>query len=166
MPKAEVVEQEFDSTTTPETIAVDGDFPADSIVPDPVTEEYGIAPSAFGPRLLEGFQDEDHRQGWTDLPGSAGTGMNTLANAREGNSNQAGWTRLKLRSSVHSASACLQRLEMPRHLLNVRFQVRKARFCGTQPRGKSPSRAMVPRSFGRSSRAYRGYQPRSPPDRT
>ena len=35
--------------TAPATIAIDEDFPADSIVAEPVTEEYGITPSAFGP---------------------------------------------------------------------------------------------------------------------
>src|SRR5208337_68893 len=94
----DVGRQESDSTAAPATIAIDGDSPADSIVAEPVTEEYGIAPSAFGPSLLEVSLEEDHEQGWTDLPDSTGTGTKTPVDAGNGNGNRCSWMRLKLRS--------------------------------------------------------------------
>src|SRR5208337_2191345 len=94
----DVGRQESNSTAAPATIAIDGDSPADSIVAEPVTEEYGIAPSAFGPSLLEVSLEEDHEQGWTDLPDSTGTGTKTPVDAGNGNGNRCSWMRLKLRS--------------------------------------------------------------------
>ena len=102
--KADVGRQESDSTAAPATIAIDEDSPADSIVAEPVTEEYGTTPSAFGPSLLEAsLEKEDHEQGWTDLPDSTGTGTKTPVDAGNGNGNRCNWMRLKLRSGVQTA---------------------------------------------------------------
>src|SRR5208337_4576887 len=92
----DVGRQESDSTAAPATIAIDEDSSVDSIVAEPVTEEYGIAPSAFGPSLLEASLEEDHEQGWTDLPDSTGTGTKTPVDAGNGNGNRCNWMRLKL----------------------------------------------------------------------
>jgi len=154
-------------STAPATIAIDEDFPADSIVAEPVTEEYGITPSAFGPSLLEAsLEKEDHEQGWTDLPDSTGTGTKTPVDAGNGNGNRCNWMRLKLRSGVHTASGCLPRLEKSRRLQNVRSGERRQGFAELGRVANCPARAMVQRNFGRSSRAHRGYQPRSPPARS
>ena len=165
--KADMGRQESDSTAAPATIAIDEDSPADSIVAEPVTEEYGITPSAFGPSLLEAsLEKEDHEQGWTDLPDSTGTGTKTPVDAGNGNGNRCNWMRLKLRSGVHTASGCLPRLEKSRRLQNVRSGARRQGFAELGRAAKCPARAMVQRNFGRSSRAHRGYQPRSPPARS
>ncbi len=167
--KADVGRQESDSTAAPATIAIDEDSPADSIVAEPVTEEYGIAPSAFGPSLLEAsLEKEVHEQGWTDLPDSTGTGTKTPVDAGNGNGNRCNWMRLKLRSGVHTASGCLPRLEMSRRLqnVNVRSGERRQGFAEPGRAANCSARAMVRRNFGRSSRAHRGYQPRSPPARS
>ena len=154
-------------STAPATIAIDEDFPADSIVAEPVTEEYGITPSAFGPSLLEAsLEKEDHEQGWSDLPDSTGTGTKTPVDAGNGNGNRCNWMRLKLRSGVHTASGCLPRLEKSRRLQNVRSGERRQGFAELGRVANCPARAMVQRNFGRSSRAHRGYQPRSPPARS
>ena len=163
----DVGRQESDSTAAPATIAIDEDSPADSIVAEPVTEEYGIAPSAFGPSLLEAsLEKEDHEQGWTDLPDSTGTGTKTSVDAGNGNENRCNWMRLKLQSGVQTASGCLPRLEKSRRLQNVRSGARRQGFAEPGRAANCPARAMVRRNFGRSSRAHRGYQPRSPPARS
>ncbi len=169
MLKADVGRQESDSTAAPATIAIDGDSPADSIVAEPVTEEYGIAPSAFGPSLLEAsLEEEDHEQGWTDLPDSTGTGTKTPVDAGNGNGNRCNWMRLKLQSGVQTVSGCLPRLEKSRRLqnVNVRSGERRQGFAELGRAANCSARAMVRRNFGRSSRAHRGYQPRSPPVRS
>ncbi len=165
----DVGRQESDSTAAPATIAIDEDSPADPIVAEPVTEVYGIAPSAFGPSLLEAsLEKEVHEQGWTDLPDSTGTGTKTPVDAGNGNGNRCNWMRLKLRSGVHTASGCLPRLEMSRRLqnVNVRSGERRQGFAEPGRAANCLARAMVRRNFGRSSRAHRGYQPRSPPARS
>ena len=162
----DVGRQESDSTAAPATIAIDEDSPADSIVAEPVTEEYGIAPSAFGPSLLEASLEEDHEQGWTDLPDSTGTGTKTPVDAGNGNGNRCNWMRLKLQSGVQTVSGCLPRLEKSRRLQNVRSGARGQGFAELGRAANCPARAMVRRNFGRSSRAHRGYQPRSPPARS
>ncbi len=165
----DVGRQESDSTAAPATIAIDEDSPADSIVAESVTEEYGIAPSAFGPILLEAsLEEEDHEQGWTDLPDSTGTGTKTPVDAGNGNGNRCNWMRLRLQSGVHTASSCLPRLEKSRRLqnVNVRSGERRQGFAGPGRAANCPARAMVRRNFGRPSRAHRGYQPRSPPARS
>ncbi|MGO9815327.1 MAG: hypothetical protein ACLP53_31750 [Isosphaeraceae bacterium] len=165
----DVGRQESDSTAAPATIAIDEDSPADPIVAEPVTEVYGIAPSAFGPSLLEAsLEKEVHEQGWTDLPDSTGTGTKTPVDAGNGNGNRCNWMRLKLRSGVHTASGCLPRLEMSRRLqnVNVRSGERRQGFAEPGRAANCSARAMVRRNFGRSSRAHRGYQPRSPPARS
>jgi len=165
--KADVGWQESNSTAAPATIGIDVDSPADLIVAEPVTEEYGIAPSAFGPSLLEAsLEKEDHKQEWTDLPDSTGTGRKTPFDAGNGNGNRCNWMRLKLRSGVHIASGCLPRLEKSRRLQNVRSGERRRGFAELGRAANCPGRAMVQRNFGRSSRAHRGYQPRSPPARS
>jgi len=162
--KADVARQEFDSDAAPATIGLDGDSPADLIVAEPVTEEYGITPSAFGPSLLEASLEEDHGQGWTDLPDSTGTGTKTPADAGDGNENGCDWMRLKLQSSLHTALSCRPRLEMPRRLQNVRSSERRQGFRKLGCAANCRVRVRVQRNFGRSSRAHRGYQPRSPPE--
>ena len=168
MPKADVGRQESDSSAAPATIAIDKDSPADSIVAEPVTEEYGIAPSAFGPSLLEASLEVDHEQGWTDLPDSTGTGTKTPVDAGNGNGSRCNWMRLKLQSGVQTVSGCLPRLEKSRRLqnVNVRSGERRQGFAELGRSANCPARAMVRRNFGRSSRAHRGYQPRSPPARS
>ena len=163
----DVGRQESDSTAAPATIAIDQDFPADSIVAEPVTEEYGTTPSAFGPSLLEAsLEKEDHEQGWTDLPDSTGTGTKTPVDAGNGNGNRCNWMRLKLRSGVQTAFCCLPRLEKSRRLQNARSGERRQGFAESGRAANCSARAMVRRNFGRSSRAHRGYQPRSPPARS
>ena len=163
----DVGRQESDSTAAPATIAIDEDSSADSIVAESVTEEYGIAPSAFGPSLLEAsLEKEDHEQGWTDLPDSTGTGTKTPVDAGSGNGSRCNWMRLKLQSGVQTASGCLPRLEMSRRLQNVRSGTSRQGFAELGRAANCPARAMVRRNFGRSSRAHRGYQPRSPPARS
>ena len=165
--KADVGRQESDSTAAPVTITIDEVSPADSIVAEPVTEEYGIAPSAFGPSLLEAsLEKEDHEQGWRDLPDSTGTGTKTPVDAGNCNGSRCNWMRLKLQSGVHTASGCLPRLEMWRRLQNVRSGERKQSFAEPGRAANCSARAMVRRNFGRSSRAHRSYQPRSPPARS
>ena len=169
MLKADVGRQESDSTAAPATIAIDEDSSVDSIVAEPVTEEYGIAPSAFGPSLLEAsLEEEDHEQGWTDLPDSTGTGTKTPVDAGNGNGNRCNWMRLKLQSGVQTVSGCLPRLEKSRRLqnVNVRSGERRQGFAELGRAANCSARAMVRRNFGRSSRAHRGYQPRSPPARS
>src|SRR5208283_6082658 len=153
----------------PATIAIDEDSPADPIVAEPVTEVYGIAPAAFGPSLLEAsLEKEDHEQGWTDLPDSTWTGTKTPVNAGNGNGNRYNWMRLKLQSGVQTVSGCLPRLEKSRRLqnVNVRSGERRQGFAELGGAQNCSARAMVRRNFGRSSRAHRGYQPRSPPARS
>jgi len=162
--KADVARQEFDSNAAPAMIGIDGDSPADLIVAEPVTEEYGIAPSAFGPSLLEASLEEDHGQGWTDLPYSTGTGTKTPADAGDGNENGYDWMWLKLQSSLHTALSCRPRLEMPQRLQNIRSGERRQGFRKLGCAANCCVRARVQRNFGRSSRAHRGYQPRSPPE--
>ncbi|MGA7497057.1 MAG: hypothetical protein WBX00_10045 [Isosphaeraceae bacterium] len=165
--KADVGRQESDSTAAPATIAIDEDSPADSIVAEPVTEVYGIAPAAFGPSLLEAsLEKEDHEQGWTDLPDSTWTGTKTPVNAGNGNGNRYNWMRLKLQSGVQTVSGCLPRLVKSRRLQNVRSGERRQGFAEPGRAANCSARAMVRRNFGRSSRAHRGYQPRSPPARS
>src|SRR5271157_3920918 len=154
------------SAVAPATIAIDEDSPADSIVAEPVTEEYGIAPSAFGPSLLEASLEEDHGQGWTDLPDSTGTGTKTPADAGDGNESGYDWMRLKLESGLHTAFGCRPRLELPQRLQKVRCGERRQGFRKVGRAANCRGRAMVQRNFGRSSRAHRGYQPRSPPARS
>ena len=134
----DVGRQESDSTAAPAMIAIDGDSPADSIVAEPVTEEYGIAPSAFGPSLLEVSLEEDHEQGWTDLPDSTGTGTKTPVDAGNGNGNRCNWMWLKLRSGVQTASGCLPRLEKSRRLQNVRSGARGQGFAELGARQIAP----------------------------
>ncbi|MGZ3388195.1 MAG: hypothetical protein ACXVCF_01230 [Isosphaeraceae bacterium] len=165
----DVGRQESDSTAAPATIAIDEDSSVDSIVAEPVTEEYGIAPSAFGPSLLEAsLEEEDHEQGWTDLPDSTGTGTKTPVDAGNGNGSRCNWMRLKLQSGVQTVSGCLPRLEKSRRLqnVNVRSGERRQGFAELGRAANCSARAMVRRNFGRSSRAHRGYQPRSPPVRS
>ncbi len=163
----DVGRQESDSTAAPATIAIDGDSPADSIVAEPVTEVYGIAPAAFGPSLLEAsLEKEDHEQGWTDLPDSTWTGTKTPVNAGNGNGNRYNWMRLKLQSGVQTVSGCLPRLVKSRRLQNVRSGERRQGFAEPGRAANCSARAMVRRNFGRSSRARRSYQPRSPPARS
>ena len=165
----DVGRQESDSTAAPATIAIDEDSAADSIVAESVTEEYGIAPSAFGPILLEAsLEKEDHEQGWTDLPDSTGTGTKTPVDAGNGNGSRCNWMRLRLQSGVQTASGCLPRLEKSRRLqnVNVRSGERRQGFAELGRAANCPACAMVRRNFGRSSRAHRGYQPRSPPARS
>src|SRR5271157_2778976 len=164
--EAGVARQEFDSNAAPATIEIDRDSPGDLIVAEPVTEEYGTAPSAFGPSLLEASLEEDHGQGWTDLPDSTGTGTKTPADAGDGNENGCDWMQLKLQSSLHTASGCRPRLEMPQCLQNVRSGERRQGFRKLGRAANCPARTMVRRNFGRSFRAHRGYQPRSPPARS
>ncbi|MGD0045008.1 MAG: hypothetical protein ABSE84_32185 [Isosphaeraceae bacterium] len=161
----DVGRQESDSTAAPATIAIDEDSSADSIVAEPVTEEYGIAPSAFGPSLLEAsLEKEDHEQGWTDLPDSTGTGTKTPVDAGNGNGNRCNWMRLKLQSSLHTALSCRPRLEMPQRLQNVRSGERRQGFRKLGCAANCRVCVTVQRNFGRSSRAHRGYEPRSPPE--
>ncbi len=163
----DVGRQESDSTAAPATIAIDEDSPADPIVAEPVTEVYGIAPAAFGPSLLEAsLEKEDHEQGWTDLPDSTWTGTKTPVKAGNGNGNRCNWMRLKLQSGVQTVSGCLPRLEMSRRLQNVRSGERRQGFAEPGRAANCPARVMVRRNFGRSSRAHRNYQPRSPPARS
>jgi len=163
----DVGRQESDSTAAPATIAIDEDSPADPIVAEPVTEVYGIAPAAFGPSLLEAsLEKEDHEQGWTDLPDSTWTGTKTPVNAGNGNGNRCNWMRLKLQSGVQTVSGCLPRLVKSRRLQNVRSGERRQGFAEPGRAANCSARAMVRRNFGRSSRAHRSYQPRSPPARS
>jgi len=164
--KADVARQVFDSNTAPATIAIDGDFPAALIVAELVTEEYGIAPSAFGPSLLEASLEEDHGQGWTDLPNSTGTGTRTSAGERDDNKNRCDWMRIKLQSGLHTASSCRRLLEMPQRLQNVRSLERRQGFVKPGRAANCHAHPIVQRNLGRSSRAHRGYQPRSPPERS
>ncbi len=164
--KADVARQEFDSTAAPVIIAIDGDPPPDLIVAEPVTEEYGIAPSAFGPSPLEAPLEQDHRQGWTDLPDSAGTGLKTPADTGNGNENRCDWKRLKLQSSLRTASASCPRLELPTRLRDVRSKGRRQGFRKLGRAVNCRARAIVQRNLDRSSRTHHGYQPRSPPERS
>jgi hypothetical protein len=164
--KADVARQEFDSNATPAMIAIDGDSPADSAIAEPVTEEYGIAPSAFGPSLLEASPEKDHGQEWTDLAGSTGTGTKTPADAGDSNEIRCKSMRFKLQSGLHTASGCRPRLEMPQRLQDVRSGERRQGFRKPARGVICRARAMVQRNFSLSSRAHRGYQPRSPPARS
>jgi hypothetical protein len=80
--EAVVAREESHAAAAPEAIEIDQVSPADPFLPESVTEEYGIAPSAFGPDLLEApLQEEAREQGWTGLPVLPGAGAKALADA-------------------------------------------------------------------------------------
>jgi len=163
--EADAARQEFDSTVAPETIVIDGDLPANLMVPDPDTEEYGIAPSAFGPSLLEAsLEEEDHEPGRTALPNSTGIGTEALADA--GSGSRYDWMRLKPRSSACATAGCLPRPEMPRQLWNVRSEGRSRSCAASGVAANRRARTLARRNDGRSPRTHRGFQPRSPPARS
>jgi hypothetical protein len=167
MLKADVACQELGSSATSATTEVDGGLPADSVVTGPVSEVYGIAPSAFGPSPLEAsLQEEDHEQGWTDLPDSTKTATKTLADARDSNGDKCSWIRLRLRSSAPTVSGYPSQRGMPRlGLQNVRSKGRRRGFRELSGAANYAARANIRRNFGRSSKVHCGYQPRSPPAR-
>ncbi len=163
--KADMAWQESNFTTAPVTIAINGGWLPDSIIAEPGTEEYGIAPSTFSPSLLAASLEEgDLVRGWTDLPDSTRTGVVTSADAGNGDGNGYGWKLLKQRSSMATAWSCLTRRERPlRFFQNVRSEGRRQGSAGLRRATRYAARASVRRNFSCSSRVYRGYQPRSPP---
>jgi len=162
--EANVARREFHSNA-PATCVIDGNFPADSGVVEPVAEEYGIAPSTFSPGLLEAPLEEDHEQGWTGLSDFTGTGTKT---PDEGDSNENGcnWIQFKLQPGLHTAAGCYRRLGMSQHLLNVHFGERGQALRKLDRSVNCQVRAKVRQDFGCASRVHRGYQPRSPPERS
>jgi len=164
--RANAARQEFESAVAPATIAINGDSPTDLIVAEPVTEEYGIAPSTFGPSLLEASLEDDHEQGWTGLPDSTRTVPKSPADAEDGKKNGCGRMRLKLQSSFQTAFGHRPQREMPQHLEYIRSGERRRGFRKLRRVANCRVRAIVQRNVGRFSRAHRDYQPRSPPERS
>ncbi len=164
--RANAARQEFESAAAPATIAINVNSPTDLIVAEPVTEEYGITPSTFGPNQLEASLEDDHEQDWTGLLDSTRMGPKTPADAEDGKKNECGRMRRKPQSSFHTAFGYRPQREMPQHLDSIRSGERRRGFRKLGRVTNCRARAMVQRNVGRSSRAHRDYQPRSPPERS
>ncbi len=145
-----------------------GDSAAEGIVPEPVAEEYGIAPSTFGTDPLQASTQDPGERGWSGSPcpsrmaaePEAGTGL------VPGSARHADVPRLRPRSIVCTVPGPGVRPSAPSRPQNVRAG--SARRDLARLGRAAACRRVQPRAWqnaGRSSRAHRGYQPRSPPDR-
>ena len=81
MPLAKVAREESDPLDV--TAASERINPVDpgSLDPQPVAEEYGITPSAFGPALLEDASEEDGEQSFAGLLVCPESGAGNLVEA-------------------------------------------------------------------------------------
>jgi hypothetical protein len=133
---------------------------------EPVTEEHGIAPSASGPGMLEAPLEENHGQEGTDLSGSSRTCTKAPTDAGDSNDSRYKWMQRELPPRLYTTTGSRSRLKMPQRLQNVRTGERKRGFRNPGRSASYSARAMPWSSLCRSSRAHRGYQPRSPPERS
>jgi hypothetical protein len=79
MPEAEVTREESDPLELTAASEINPVDPGDSLDPQPVAEEYGITPSAFGPDLFEDASQEDGEQSFAGLLVWPGSGAENLA---------------------------------------------------------------------------------------
>jgi hypothetical protein len=177
MPLAKVAREESDPlelTAASEFNPVD---PGDWLDPQPVAEEYGITPSAFGPALLENASEEDGEQSFAGLPVCPESGAEDLVEAETETKAQTDpepprprisgslWLRVGLKSRSwwkltlgRTSGSGVSRL--------VR-NVRSGQGRRDSPRlgnvANSCPRSLAWRNLGRFAQIHRGYHARSPP---
>jgi hypothetical protein len=135
--------------------------------PEPITGEYGIAPSAFGSGSLTAFAEEDSRdQGLTGLPGASTTGARISILGRPGSGQSGSWCGLQPRSSALAGFTHKTRRKRQQWSSRIiRSERERYGFAEHARAVRCKARLAVQRDFGRSFKVHRGYQPRSPPGR-
>lgn len=180
VPEAEVAREESDPlefTTVSEINPVDL---GDSLDPQPVAEEYGIAPSAFGPDLLEDVSEEDGEQSFAGLLVCPESGAGNLVEAETDAKAQTDpepprprisgglWLRvgLKPRSQWKLATGGSSGSGVSRLVRNVRSGPGRRGLTRLGSVVNSRPRSLAWRNLGRFAQIHRGFHARSPPGRS
>jgi len=151
-----------------------------SLDPQPVAEEYGIAPSAFGPDLLEDVSEEDGEQSSAGLLVCPESGAGNLVAAETDAKAQtdpepprprisgALWLRvgLKPRSQWKLVTGGSSGSGVSRLVRNVRSGPGRRGLTRLGSVVNSRPRSLAWRNLGRFAQIHRGFHARSPPGRS
>jgi len=153
----------------------------DSLDPQPVAEEYGITPSAFGPDLLEDASEEDGEQSFAGLLVCPESGAGNLAEAEAETETKAQTdpepprprisgslglrVGLKPRSRWKLATCRTSGSGVSRLVRNVRSGQGRRNLPQLGSLVNSHARSLAWRNLGRFAQIHRGYHARSPPGR-
>jgi len=178
-PEAEAAREEPDPLEPTAASEIDLVNPGDSLDPQPVAEEYGIAPSAFGPDLLEDVSDEDGGQSSTGLLVCPGPGAENLVEAETETKTETDheplrpwisrslWLRVgpKPRSRWKLTTGGYSGSGVSRLVRNVRSGPGRRGLTQLGSVANSRPRSLAWRNLGRFAQIHRGFYARSPPGR-
>jgi len=179
MPLARVAREESDPLEPTAASEINPVDPGDSLAPQPVAEEYGITPSAFGPDLLEDASEDDGEQSFTGLPVCPVSRAENLAEAETETKAQTDhepmrlrisgspWFRVGLqpRSRWKLATGRTSGSGVSRLVRNVRSGQGRRDLPQLGSVVNSRPRSLAWRNLGRFAQIHRGYHARSPPGR-
>jgi hypothetical protein len=171
-PEADEAREESNPLALPEASVLDQVSPDDPLVPEPATEEYGIAPSAFGPDLPTDAS-EIGDPGSSPVVSGAGSISLPIWIGPDGESSSCGIAgsryaevQIEPRSRLHRVSSGIPGAGVSRLRRNVRSGRSRRDFsnlgCAVNLRLRTQSR----RNLGRFAHIHRGFLPRSPPERS
>ncbi len=180
MPLAKVAREESDPLELTAASEIDPVNPGDSLDPQPVAEEYGITPSAFGPDLLEDASEEDGEQSFAGLLVCPESGAEDLAQAETETKAQtdpepprpriSGCLGLRVglepRSRWKLATGRTSGSGVSRLVRNVRSGQGRRDLPQLGSVMNSRPRSLAWRNLGRFAHIHRGYHARSPPGRS
>jgi hypothetical protein len=181
MPLAKVASEEsdpLDVTAASETEINPVDL-GDKLDPQPVAEEYGITPSAFGPDLLEDASEEDGEPSFAGLPVCPVSRAGNLVEAETETKAQtdpepprpriSGCLGLRVglepRSRWKLATGRTAGSGVSRLVRNVRSGQGRRDLPQLGSVVNSRPRFLAWRNLGRFAQIHRGYHARSPPGR-
>jgi hypothetical protein len=179
LPEAEATREEPDPLEPTAASEINPVNPGDSPDPQPVAEEYGIAPSAFGSDLLEEASGEDGEQSAASLLVCPESGAANLVEAETESKAQTNpeprrprisgslWVRVgvKSRSRWKLTTGGYSGSGVSRLVRNVRSGPHRRGL--TQPGSvlNSRLRSLAWKNLGRFAQVHRGFHARSPPGR-
>jgi hypothetical protein len=180
MPLAKVASEESDPLDVTAASEINPVDPGDSLDPQPVAEEYGITPSAFGPDLLEDASEEDGARSFAGLLVCPESGAGNLVEAETETQAQtdpepprpriAGSlglrVRLKPRSRWKLATGRTSGSGVSRLVRNVRSGQGRRDLPQLGSVANSRPRSLAWRNLGRFAQIHRGFHARSPPGRS
>ena len=182
MPLAKVAREESDplDVTAASEIEINPVDLGDSLDPQPVAEEYGITPSAFGPDLLEDASEEDGEQSFAGLLVCPESGAENLVEAETETKAQTDpepprprisgslglRVGLKPRSRWKLATGRTSGSGVSRLVRNVRSGQGRRDLPQLGSVVNSRPRSLAWRNLGRFAQIHRGYHARSPPGRS
>jgi len=175
VPEAEVAREESDPLEFTTVSEINPVYLGNSLNPQPVAEEYGIAPSAFGPDLLEDVSEEDGEQSFAGLLVCPESGAENLAETMAQTDPEPPrprifgglWPRvgLKPRSQWKLASGGSSGSGVSRLVRNVRSGPGGRGLTRLGSVVNSRPRSLAWRNLGRFAQIHRGFHARSPPGR-